>query len=190
VTRLQQALENLRAGEVVVIPTDTVYGLAADCAAAAALFRLKRRPQTVALPVLAASVADLERVAVFSAGARRIATRLWPGPLTLVLERASSFDADLGGDGATVAVRIPAHDAALELLKQSGPVAVTSANRSGRPPATTVAEARAIFSSEIDTFVDGGRCDGIPSSVVSAIGELELLRAGALSLEQVAQALR
>jgi tRNA threonylcarbamoyl adenosine modification protein (Sua5/YciO/YrdC/YwlC family) len=190
VTTLAQAVEDLRGGDVVVIPTDTVYGLAADCTAAADLFRLKRRPQTLALPVLAATVADLERVAVFSASARRIATRLWPGPLTLVLERAPSFDADLGGDGATVAVRIPAHKLALEVLKQSGPVAVTSANRSGRPPATTVAEARAIFSSEINTFVDGGLCDGPPSSVVSAVGELELLRAGALSLEHVAQALR
>lgn len=188
-TDLQSALEELRAGRAAVIPTDTVYGLAAACGAAPALFALKGRPQTKALPVLASSISDLERVATFSEAALRIVERLWPGPLTLVLEREPSFNADLGGDGATIAVRVPAHEIALELLARSGPVAVTSANRTGEPPATTVADAQATFGDEVRAFVDGGRCAGAPSSVVSVMDELRLLRAGAVTLDEVRQAL-
>ena len=188
-TALQSALEELRAGRLAVIPTDTVYGLAAACGAAPALFALKNRPRAKALPVLGCCVSDLERVANFSAAALRIAERLWPGPLTLVLERATSLDVDLGGDGATIAVRVPAHEMALELLVRSGPVAVSSANRTGEPPATTVTEARATFAGEVRAFVDGGRCDGAPSSVVSVTDELRLLRAGAVTLAEVHQAL-
>lgn len=188
-TVLQSALEELQAGRPVVIPTDTVYGLAAACGAAPALFGLKGRPQTKALPVLASSISDLERVVTFSTAALRIAERLWPGPLTLVLERSSSFAADLGGDGTTIAVRVPAHEIALELLARSGPVAVTSANRSGKPPATNVADAQATFGGEVRAFVDGGRCDGVPSSVVSVADELTLLRAGPVTLAEVRYAL-
>jgi L-threonylcarbamoyladenylate synthase len=189
VTAIESALEELRAGRVAVIPTDTVYGLAAACGAAPALFTLKRRPQTRALPVLASSVSELERVATFSEAARRIAGKLWPGPLTLVLAREPSFHADLGGDGATIAVRVPAHEVVLELLARSGPVAVTSANLTGESPATTVAEARATFAPEIRAFLDGGRCDGAPSSVVSVTDDLSLLRAGPVTLAEVRQAL-
>ncbi|MDQ3661828.1 MAG: L-threonylcarbamoyladenylate synthase [Actinomycetota bacterium] len=188
-TALQPALDELAAGRLVVIPTDTVYGLAAACGAAPVLFELKGRPQFKPLPVLASSVADLQQVAIFSAAALRITERMWPGPLTLVLEREPSFGADLGGDGATVAVRVPAHGKALELLARSGPVAVTSANRTGEPPATTLAEARAEFGDEVRAYVEGGRCDGAPSSVVSLIDELRLLREGSVSLAEVRQAL-
>ena len=188
-TALQSALEELQAGRPVVIPTDTVYGLAAACGAAPALFALKGRPQSKGLPVLASTISDLERVATFPPEALRIAERLWPGPLTLVLERSSSFDADLGGDGTTIAVRIPAHETALELLARSGPLAVTSANRSGQPPATSANDAQATFGDAIRAFVDGGRCDGVPSSVVSVADELTLLRAGPITLAEVRQAL-
>lgn len=188
-TALHGALEELRAGRPAVIPTDTVYGLAAACSAAPALFALKGRPPAKALPVLGASVPDLERVATFSEAALRLAKRLWPGPLTLVLQRMPSFNADLGGEGATIAVRVPAHEVALELLADSGPVAVTSANRTGETPATTVAEARAIFGDEIRAYVDGGRCDGAPSSVVSLTDGVQMLRLGPVTLAEVGQAL-
>jgi L-threonylcarbamoyladenylate synthase len=189
VKAIENALEELRAGRVAVIPTDTVYGLAAACSAAPALFALKRRPQIKGLPILGSSVSDLERVATFSEAAHRIAEKLWPGPLTMVLARAPSFEADLGGDGATVAVRVPAHEIVLELLARSGPLAVTSANLTGESPATTVAEARATFAPEIRAFLDGGRCDRVPSSVVSVTGDLSLLRAGSVTLAEVRQAL-
>jgi tRNA threonylcarbamoyl adenosine modification protein (Sua5/YciO/YrdC/YwlC family) len=188
-TDLQKALEELRAGRPAVIPTDTVYGLAATCAAAPILFALKGRPQAKALPVLASSISDLERVATFSEAALRIAEKLWPGPLTLVLEREPSFDADLGGDGTTIAVRVPAHKVALELLAGSGPLAVTSANRTGEPPSISVADARAAFGSQVRAYVDEGRCDGAPSSVISVSDELTLLRAGPVTLADVRQAL-
>lgn len=188
-TALHGALEELRAGRPVVIPTDTVYGVAAACSAARALFALKGRPSAKALPVLGASVSDLERVAAFSEVALRVAQRLWPGPLTLVLQRMPSFNADLGGEGATIAVRVPAHEVALELLADSGPVAVTSANRTGETPATTVAEARAVFGDKIRAYVDGGRCDGAPSSVVSLTDGLQMLRLGPVTLAEIGQAL-
>jgi L-threonylcarbamoyladenylate synthase len=100
-----------------------------------------------------------------------------------------SFNADLGGEGATIAVRVPAHEVALELLADSGPVAVTSANRTGETPATTVAEARAVFGDEIRAYVDGGRCDGAPSSVVSLTDGMRMLRLGPVTLAEVGQAL-
>jgi tRNA threonylcarbamoyl adenosine modification protein (Sua5/YciO/YrdC/YwlC family) len=165
----------------VVVPTDTVYGLAASLRAAGGvdeLFRQKGRPREKAIPVLGHDPAALEAVASFDERAR-VAARLWPGPLTIVLPRAPGFTADLGGTGDSVAVRIPEHPLVLELLSITGPLAVTSANLSGRPPLTTAQDARRVFPSGM-AVLDGGTCEGAPSTVLDLTGEPRILRAGAL----------
>lgn len=181
---VERALGALSAGLAIVMPTDTVYGIAARPdvpGALAAVFAAKGRPEDKALPVLAAGVEDLEAVVVFRATAHRYAAAHWPGPLTLVLERAAGWDYDLGGrDHSTIAVRVPNHAVALELLGRSGVLAVTSANRSGEAPATTVDEARLALGHAVGAFVDGGRLEGSPSTVLALTGEPEVLREGAI----------
>jgi tRNA threonylcarbamoyl adenosine modification protein (Sua5/YciO/YrdC/YwlC family) len=171
-------------GGVAVIPTETVYGIAAAARysmAVEAIFELKGRDRSKALPVLAATTDALRDVVSFDARAERVAERFWPGPLTLVLPRATSFDVDLGGeDPATVAVRVPAQDLTRALLERTGPLAVTSANRSGAAPATTIDEARAIFGDSVAAYLDAGPCKGSPSTVVSLVGEPRVLRSGEL----------
>ncbi len=194
-TELERALEALHGGRPVVIPTDTVYGIAAmpsiPCAIAS-VFAAKGRPEEKALPVLAASLEQLEEVVLFDERARRLAHRFWPGPLTIVLPRSPRFSYDLGGPGGdgqrTVAVRIPDCRIALDLLERSGPLAVTSANRSGEAPATTVADARASLAS-IEVMVDGGRCPRVPSTVVALLNGPKVVREGAISSRQIAHVL-
>ena len=192
VNDIERAVAALDAGEPIVIPTDTVYGLAVrpDLAEAVKrIFEVKERPEERALPVLGADAEMLEAVARFDDAARRLSGTFWPGPLTLVLTRAAGFDHDLGGvaDG-TVAVRVPDFGPTLELLARTGPLAVTSANRSGAPPAVTVKEARAALGDAIEVFIDGGRVGGAPSTVLGLAAEPALLRDGALgrgALEEV-----
>jgi L-threonylcarbamoyladenylate synthase len=189
---IRHAREELDAGNLVVIPTDTVYGIAArpdNPAAIAAVFAAKGRPSDKPLPILAATPSDLDRIALLGDVARR-AARHWPGPLTLVVPRAPWFDRDLGGTPSQgVAVRVPACEVALELLRATGPLAVTSANLSGDRPATTLSEARAALGGKVRAYLDGGVCAGRPSTVVSLVGEIELLRAGPIPFEQLAQEL-
>lgn len=186
---IQRALEELGAGRLIVLPTDTVYGLAAlphAPGAVDALFRAKGRAEDKPIPILGASRDDLDAVAVMDARSRRLAERFWPGPLTLVLPRAPRFDVDLGkGDPSTVAVRVPAHALALELLRLAGPLAVTSANRSGKPPATTLGEARAALGTEVRVFIDGGKCEGAPSTILAPGADFEVLREGALRRDEL-----
>jgi L-threonylcarbamoyladenylate synthase len=128
----------------------------------------------------------LQEVAVFDAEALDLAERFWPGPLTLVLPRAAGFDVDLGGRTKdSVAVRVPRHDVALELLRRTGPLAVTSANRSGEAPALTVDEAQAALGETVDVFVEGGRLSGRPSTIVSLLDEVTLIREGELPFVDV-----
>lgn len=188
---LKDAIDALVKGLPIVIPTDTVYGLAAlpDVPGAVdAIFRIKDRPPDKALPILAATLDDLRAVATFDARAAMLAEAFWPGPLTLVLPRASSFTYGLGGrDDETVAVRIPDCRPALELMQRAGPLAVTSANRSGRAPATSVAESQEALGEAVSIFVEGGVCNGTPSTVLSLVGEARVLRSGALEADVLLQ---
>jgi len=167
-----------------VLPTDTVYGIGVMPAvpgAVEALFRAKSRPASNPLPVLGDGAKALAGVAFFDEMAVELGRRFWPGPLTLVLRRAEGWSHDLGGaDRATVAVRVPACGIARELLAQSGPLAVSSANRSGGAPATTVAEARDALGPSVEVFIDGGLRCGAPSTVLSLVGEPVVLREGAI----------
>ena len=193
VSFVDEAVATLRAGRLAVIPTDTVYGLAAhldSSGAVTALFTAKGRPSVKPIPVLGADIEQLSDIAVFDDRARALAARFWPGPLTLILPRAEGFDADLGGDERrTVGVRVPKQPRALEILRATGPLAVTSANRSGATEAVTVEEARAIFGDEVGAYVDGGRCVGVPSTIVFLVGERRLLREGPIPSAQVFQIL-
>ena len=190
---LEDAASALAGGELVVIPTDTVYGLAAGLghpAAIAAIFTAKGRPPEKPIPVLGASVDQLSEIAEFDDRARKLATRFWPGPLTLIVPRAEGFTTDLGGDETrTVGVRIPKEPRVLELLHMTGPLAVTSANRSGEAEATTLTEARAALGDSVAAYVDGGRCVGTPSTIVFLAGERRLLREGPIPSELVLQML-
>lgn len=180
---VDEAAAALERGDLVVMPTDTVYGVAGrlDVHTIDALFALKERPYDKPLPVLGADVDSLAEVALFDERAMSLADRHWPGPLTLVLPRAEGFGLPLGRGGeGTVAVRVPAHPSSLELLRMSGPVAVTSANRSGETEAHTIEEARAALGDSVAFFLDGGRCDGTPSTVVSLVGRPRVLRAGGI----------
>jgi L-threonylcarbamoyladenylate synthase len=191
---LDEVVAALDDGLVVVVPTDTVYGVAGRLDrpdAIRAIFEFKGRPTDKPLPVLGADIEQLEAVAVFEAHARALAGSFWPGPLTLVLPRAPGFDVDLGGTTGdrTVAVRAPDSGQLLSLLVISGPLAVTSANISGSPPATSVDEARAVFGDQAAAYVDGGPGEGTPSTVVSLIDGVSLIRKGSLSLDDVHAAL-
>jgi L-threonylcarbamoyladenylate synthase len=187
---LKEAVAALRRGLLVVLPTDTVYGVASlpSRAGTTALFAAKSRPEDKAIPILGAALGQLQSIAVFDERARRLAQRFWPGPLTLVLPRAPGFDVDLGGnDRTTVAVRVPDHGVALALLAETGPLAVTSANRSGEPPASSVDEARAVLGETVAVYVDGGSCGGRGSTVVSVLDGLKVLREGPITASELRQ---
>ena len=192
---LQRASAELSKGGVAVIPTDTVYGLAARPdipRAIARVFELKQRSRDKQLPVLGAGIEQLATIGRFDERALRLARRYWPGPLTLVVERRPEFNCDLGGrEDGTIALRVPRSDPARRLLALTHPLAVTSANRSGETPAGSVRDARALWGNEIAAYLDGGECEaGIASTVVSVVGEeVEVLRAGPINEEEIAQTL-
>jgi L-threonylcarbamoyladenylate synthase len=172
VAALERAATVLAAGAIVAIPTDTVYGLAVDPrrpGATDALFAVKLRPATLELPVLVASVDQADGLAGpdgLSSVARRLARRFWPGSLTIVVPRRGDVDWVLGGDGRTIGLRCPAHSFARRLCDRVGPLATTSANRHGEPPITSASGLGEEFGDEVALIVDGGVCDGAPSTVV------------------------
>ena len=188
---VRRAAEALAEGEVVAVPTDTVYGLAVDPTqpeAVARLFALKGRPDDVPLPILVAGPEQVALVAgELEVAAAALASRFWPGPLTLVVPRRAGFTVDLGGPAAarqTVGVRRPDHPVVVALCELLGPLAVTSANLHGAPPATSADEVAAAFagSDQPAVVLDGGRCDGVPSTVVECRGPASrCLREGALA---------
>ena len=182
----------LRAGRVVALPTDTVYGLAALPGvegATAGLFALKGRSDDVPVAVLSASAEEALELAAPAAvddEVRRIADRLWPGPLTLVLPRRPGLGYELGRPVDTVGVRCPDLPLVRALAEDLGPLATTSANRHREPTPATAAGVAEVFGAELDLVVDGGACAGVPSTVVDATGgSWRLLREGQVSLRDV-----
>lgn len=192
-SNVEEVAQQLCAGHLAVIPTDTVYGLAAHLdhpSAISEIFVAKGRPPEKPIPVLGADIDQLASVVRFDERARKLAMRFWPGPLTIILPRVEGFDVDLGGDGSrTVGVRVPKEPRALELLRATGPLAVTSANRSGEKEATTVDEAREALGDSAIAYLDGGRCVGTPSTIVFLAGERRLLREGPIPSALVTQIL-
>lgn len=186
---LEEATAALRAGEVIGLPTETVYGVGVlpylpD--ATQRLFAVKQRPETTPLPVLIADAERASELAVLDERAEAIIAAFWPGPLTVVLPRRLGVRLYLGGDGATVGLRCPDQPITRELLARVGPLAVTSANLHGMAPARSAAELRQSLGSGVRLIVDGGRCEGEPSTVVSLVGsDVTFLREGALSPSEI-----
>ncbi|MEW5870944.1 MAG: L-threonylcarbamoyladenylate synthase [Chloroflexota bacterium] len=191
---IDQATSRLLRGELVAFPTDTVYGLGAlvtDPQAIEQLYIAKGRESTKAIAVLVGSPKALEQVtAEMSIRAQTLARRFWPGPLTLVVSRHPALPQNLS-PLPTVGVRMPDHPIALSLLNQAGPLAVTSANRSGRPSPSTAQEVFEQLQGRVPLILDGGRTPGgTPSTVVDCTGdELVVLRQGPILFEQLQAAL-
>lgn len=186
---IDEAVNAISRGGLVVLPTDTVYGIGADAfdrAAVAALLAAKGRGRQMPPPVLVGDVATLDGLATdVPDDARRLAEAFWPGGLTVILRAQPSLQWDLGDTGGTVALRMPDHPAALALLKRTGPLAVSSANKSGSPAAADVADAENQLGAAVAVYLDGGRAPGgVASTIVDATGTtLRIVRAGAVPLE-------
>lgn len=193
----EEAAEALRRGQVVAVPTDTVYGLvvAADRpGAGAALAAAKGRSADVPVQVLVAGtdqVAELAGPAGLGTAGERLAARFWPGGLTLVVPRRRGLALDLGGDGATVGVRCPAHPLVVGLCRAVGPLAATSANQHGQPPLVSAAAVAEVFAGSVALVVDGGIGESVASTVVDVSGSVPaLLREGAVPWTEILAALR
>lgn len=179
-------VDAVRRGEVVVIPTDTVYGIGADAFdadAVAAVLAAKGRGRDMPPPVLVPDPRTVDGLARdVPDAARRLIDALWPGPLTLILWAQPSLHWDLGETAGTVALRMPDDEIALAILTETGPLAVTSANRTGEPAATTVTDAAVQLGPSVAVYVDGGPRTGVqPSTIIDCTGEtLQVLRPGAI----------
>ena len=182
-------------GELVVIPTDTVYGIGADAFdadAVKALLGAKGRGREMPPPVLVSSAATLDALAVrVPEWARALTEAFWPGALTLVCHQQSSLQWDLGETRGTVAVRVPDHPVAIAVLERTGPLAVSSANRTGMPAATDADAAEEMLGHAVAVVVDAGPTPGADAStIVDATSETpRLLRLGAISVERLNEVL-
>jgi L-threonylcarbamoyladenylate synthase len=188
---LAEAAAALRKGDLVVMPTDTVYGVAADAfspAAVGSLLAAKGRGRQAPPPVLVGSVrAAFALVEDVNSSGKDLIEEFWPGGLTLVFRAARSLSWDLGDTKGTVAVRMPLHPVALDLLRETGPLAVSSANRSGEPPATTAAQAEENLGDAVEVYLDGGPCQGdVPSTIVDLTSPVpRLLRKGVIPVDRL-----
>ncbi len=182
------AARAVRSGAVVVLPTDTLYGIGADAfnpSAVASVLAAKGRGRDMPVPVLVGSWSTIDGLVSFVPPMLRDLTEaFWPGGLTVVIEHAPSLAWDLGDARGTVAVRMPLHPIALDLLAETGPMAVSSANVSGQPPALTAQQAYAQLGESVSVYLDGGEVpQGQPSTIVDLSGEVpQVLREGVISL--------
>lgn len=198
-TGMRLARASVRRGELVVIPTDTVYGVAADAFSPAAVQKLldaKGRTRQSPPPVLVPGVATLEALAAEVPDAvRKLVDAFWPGGLTIVLPAQPSLAWDLGDTDGTVAVRMPNNRIALELLEETGPLAVSSANLTGKPAATTAQDAMDMLGDSVDVYLDGGSSESTASTIVDATalvapgGTVKILRDGAVTRSQLREVL-
>lgn len=185
-------------GQVIVVPTDTVYGIAADAFnpdAVGRLLAVKGRDRTVPPPVLIGDRAPLDALAVeVPAAIRRLVDEFWPGGLTVILPAQPTLAWDLGETRGTVALRLPDHELLRELLRETGPLAVSSANRHGDPAAVTAEDARAALGDDIAVYLAAGASSGTASTIVDATGmqrgePARIVRAGAISRAAIAAVL-
>ena len=185
---MQAAVSHLQAAKVAIIPTDTVYGigaLASDARAVAQVLAAKGRGRQMPPPVLVSDICQLDGVvANIPAPARALMEAYWPGALTLILPAHPDLSWDLGETGGTIGVRMPNQDALLTLLRDFGPMAVTSANLTGHPPATSVQQAIGYFGTSVAAYLDGGPTRGTTASSIvdCAHGDPRVIRQGTISL--------
>jgi len=188
---LEAGAHAARSGNLVVLPTDTVYGIGADAfnaAAVRALLAAKGRGPDMPVPVLVGSWTTIDGlVMAVPPVARTLIEAFWPGGLSLVVEHAPSLSWDLGDSKGTVMFRMPLHPVALDLLRLVGPMAVSSANRSGSPAATTVDAAQAQLGDDVQVYLDGGDSPiGVASTIVDLTGDIpRVLREGAVPIDRL-----
>jgi L-threonylcarbamoyladenylate synthase len=188
---IDEAVSAVLRGELIVLPTDTVYGVGADAFSASAvdaLLAAKGRDRSMPVPVLVGSEPMVDAlVDQLPDVARALTAAFWPGALTLVVRHTTHLAWDLGETRGTVAVRMPDSELALDLISRTGPLATSSANRSGHPPATTMLDARLQLGAAVAVYLDGGPSgDALASSIVDVTGEQpRLLRAGAIDLDRL-----
>ncbi|MEV4801241.1 L-threonylcarbamoyladenylate synthase [Nonomuraea sp. NPDC049421] len=188
---LMEAAAAARRGDLLVLPTDTVYGIGADAFTPEAVTRLleaKGRGRDMPPPVLVGTVrAASALVDDLGPYGQDLIDAFWPGPLTLICKANRALSWDLGDTKGTVAVRMPLHPVALDLLKETGPMAVSSANRSGAPAATTVDEAEEQLGDAVEVYLDGGKTtDNTPSTILDLTTAVpRLLRRGAIPVEKL-----
>jgi len=182
----------LRSGQIIGMPTDTVYGIAArfdDDDATAALFRAKQRPADLELPVLVADAEQAAALGDLGRAATALVERFWPGALTLVVRRRPTVRASLGADANTIGLRCADHPVAQTICRAVGPLATTSANRHGESPGVTAAAVERSLGAELALVLDAGRCEGLPSTVVDVTGQApRLLREGRIAWTAVLDA--
>jgi tRNA threonylcarbamoyl adenosine modification protein (Sua5/YciO/YrdC/YwlC family) len=190
-TGIREAAYAVRRGDLIVLPTDTVYGIGADAfspLAVGELLRAKRRGRDMPPPVLVgtpkAATALIEEL---GPDGQNLMDAFWPGALTIICRANRSLAWDLGDTKGTVAVRMPDHEIAIELLKQTGPLAVSSANLTGNDAAATAEEAELQLGDAVELYLDAGRVDeGVPSTIVDLTGPVpRILRAGGISEERI-----
>jgi L-threonylcarbamoyladenylate synthase len=192
---LSAAADAVRSSRLVVVPTDTVYGIGADAfdaGAVRALLRAKHRGPDMPVGVLVGSWSTVDGLVLgMPPHGRALIEAFWPGDLSIVLPHAPSLQWDLGTTRGTVMLRMPLHPVALELLREVGPMAVSSANVSGRPPASTAQEAQEQLGESVSVYLDGGPSgQPVPSTIVDLTGaEPVMLRAGAVSADAVSEVL-
>lgn len=184
------AARAIRNGKLIVLPTDTVYGIGADAftpEAVAALLQAKGRGRDMPVPVLVGSPATLGGVAVTDKTVDALVEAFWPGGLTLICRQQPSVRWDLGDTGGTVAVRMPDHEVAVEVLKTTGPLAVSSANVTGQPPARSAYDARDQLGDSVAVYLEAGdTASDTPSTIVDVSGSVpRVLRQGALGLAEL-----
>ena len=194
-TGMRLARQAIGKGELVVIPTDTVYGIAADAFAPAAVQRLldaKGRGRTAPPPVLIPGIPTLDALAdVVPDEVRALVKEFWPGGLTVIVRARTTLDWDLGETRGTVALRMPSDSIALELLAETGPLAVSSANTTGQPAATTAAEAEKMLGDAVAVYLDAGETGDTASTIVDATalespdGKLRIVRSGAIPDDEI-----
>ncbi|WP_407320788.1 L-threonylcarbamoyladenylate synthase [Isoptericola halotolerans] len=188
---IDEAVNTISRGGLVVLPTDTVYGIGADAFdadAVAALLAAKGRGRQMPPPVLVPDVRTLDGLATeVPDAARALVEEFWPGGFTIILRAQPSLQWDLGETHGTVALRMPDHEAALALLRRTGPLAVSSANRTGRPAALEVVDTVEQLGDAVGCYLDGGTAPGgVASTIVDATGEhLRVVRDGAVSLAEL-----
>lgn len=185
------AIDAVRGGRLVVLPTDTVYGIGADAfnsAGVTALLAAKRRGRDMPVGVLVGSWNSIDGLALIVPDtARELIRAFWPGALSLIVTQAPSLQWDLGEARGTVMVRMPLHPVALEVLKAVGPMAVSSANVSGGPPAVEAAEAQGQLGESVEVYLDAGPAEqGAASTIVDLTGPApRIVRTGPVSAEQI-----
>lgn len=188
---VKAAIDAVGSGDLVVLPTDTVYGIGADAFkswSVTNLLNAKGRGRHMPPPVLVGSRHTLDGLVMrMPPAARDLVEAFWPGALTIIVEQSPTLQWDLGETEGTVAVRMPLHPVALEVLRATGPMAVSSANLTGQPPATTAEAAREQLSYKVSVYLEAGECPNpVPSTIVDLTSDVpKVVRAGAITAEQI-----